>query len=101
MRIKCLCTARGLIPLYDEDFDNKKRLKVGETYDCDVKLNRNYELLQKAHTLVNAAWSIMNENDHARWRSKDGFRDCLTVAAGFYDVYYNPRLQQFVEEPRS
>lgn len=101
MKINCLCTAHGLIPLYDDDFDNKKRLKVGEAYECDVKMKRNYELLQKAQALVSAAWSLMGEKEHAAWRSREGFRAYLTVTAGFYDVYYNPRLQQFVETPRS
>ena len=101
MKINCLCTAHGLIPLYDDDYDNKKRLKVGEVYETDVKIKRNYELLQKAHALVNAAWSLLNEREHAAWRSKEGFRSYLTVTAGFYDVYFNPRLQEFVEVPSS
>ena len=99
MKINCLCTAHGLIPLYDDDFDLKKRLKVGEAYECDVKLKRNYEFLQKAHSLVNAAWSLLDERQQAAWRSKEGFRAYLTVSAGFYDVFYNPRLQEFTEVP--
>ena len=43
----------------------------------------------------------MDERQTAGWRSKDGFRAYLTVSAGFYDLYYNQRLQDFVESPRS
>lgn len=101
MKINCLNTAHGLIPLYDDDYEAKRRLKVGEVYETDVKLKRNYELLQKAHSLVNAAWSLMNESQQAAWRSKEGFRAYLTVTAGYYDVYFNPRIQDFVETPKS
>lgn len=101
MKINCLCTAHGLVPLYDDDYDEKKRLKIGETYECDVKVFRNVKFLRKAFALLNAAWSLLDERQQAVWRSKQGFRDYLTVAAGFYDTYYNVRLQSFVEQPKS
>lgn len=37
----------------------------------------------------------------AAWRSKEGFRSYLTVASGFYDVFWHPRLKEYVEFPRS
>lgn len=101
MKIKCLCTARGLIPLYDDDYDNKKRLKVGEVYETDVKLTRNYPFLQKAQSLVSATWSLLDEKQRAAWRSREGLRAYLTVTAGYYEVFYNPRLQEFTEYPKS
>lgn len=87
--------------MYDEDFDEKKKLTVGQAYECDVKVLRNVRFHRKAFALLNAAWSLMNEHQQAGWRSKDGFRNYLTVAAGHYDVYFNHRLQTFVELPRS
>ena len=101
MKINCLCTAHGLVPLYDDDYEEKKRLKVGESYECEVKIVRNVKFLRKAFALLNAAWSLLDERQQAAWRSKQGFRDYITVASGYYDVYYNARLQQFVELPRS
>ena len=94
-------TAHGLVPMYDDDFDEKKKLRIGQAYECDVKMLRNLKFHKKAFALLNAAWSLMDENKQASWRSRDGFRAYLTVAAGYYDVYYNPRLQEFVELPRS
>ena len=85
----------------EESYDEKKRLVIGQAYECDVKIVRNYQFLKKAFSLVNAAWSLMTERQQAGWRSKDGFRAYLTVASGFYQVYFNPRLQQFVEQPKS
>lgn len=101
MKLTCLNTARGLVPLYDDDYDEKRKLKVGQTYECEVKVTRNVRFLRKAFALLNAAWSLMDEGQMAAWRSKEGFRDYLTVAAGFYNVYWNPRLGQFVEVPKS
>ena len=101
MKLTCINTAHGLVPMYDEDFDEKKKLTVGQAYECDVKVLRNVRFHRKAFALLNAAWSLMNEHQQAGWRSKDGFRNYLTVAAGHYDVYFNQRLNAFVELPRS
>lgn len=101
MRIVVINTATGLIPAGDYSYDEKRRLKIGEMYECDIKVARNIKFLRKAFALLNAAWSLLDERQQAAWRSKQGFRDYLTVAAGYYDVYYNPRLQQFVEQPKS
>lgn len=101
MKLTCINTAHGLVPMYDEDFDEKKKLSIGQAYECDVKVLRNVRFHRKAFALLNAAWSLMNERQQAGWRSKEGFRNYLTVAAGHYDTYYNQRLQAFVELPRS
>ena len=101
MKINLLNTSHGLVPLYDEDYDEKRKLKVGQVYCADVKIPRNYQFLKKAFALVNAAWELMDERQQEAWRSKEGFRQYLTVTAGYYDVYYNQRLQTFVETPRS
>lgn len=101
MKLTCINTAHGLVPMYDEDFDEKKKLAIGQAYECDVKVLRNVRFHRKAFALLNAAWSLMNEHQQAGWRSKDGFRNYLTVAAGHYDVYFNQRLNAFVETPRS
>lgn len=101
MKINLLCTAQGLVPLYDRDYDLKKRLRVGETYVADVKVSRNVQFHRKYWALLNAAWSILPERTSKGFRSLEGFRSYVIVAAGFYDIYYNPRLKEFVETPKS
>ena len=101
MKLDLLNTARGLIPLYDEGYDEKKKLRIGQIYRADIRVPRNTKFHNKAFALVNAAWSLMDEGQIAAWRSKEGFRDYLTVASGHYNVYYNPRLREFVETPKS
>lgn len=101
MKMNLLCTPQGLVPLYDRDYDLKKKLKVGQTYVADVKVVRNLSFHNKFWALLNAAWSLLPERTSNGFRSLEGFRAYVIVAAGFYDVYFNPRLKEFVEIPRS
>ena len=101
MNINLLCTASGLVPASDSDYELKQKLKVGGIYQAEIKVKRNYQFLKKAFSLLNAAWSLMDERQTAGWRSKEGFRAYLTVAAGYFDVFFNPRLQDWTEQPKS
>lgn len=47
MKIYCRVTDLGLVPMYDSDYEEKKRLKVGDTVLCDIKKPRNYEFHKK------------------------------------------------------
>lgn len=40
MKIRLLNTARGLIPCYDDDFDEKKKLKIGEEYVAEIAFDK-------------------------------------------------------------
>lgn len=87
--------------MYDEDYDLKKRLKIGQSYVADVKVARNVGFHRKYWALLNAAWSLLPERTSNGFRSLDGFRSYVIVAAGFYELYFNPRLKEFVEVPKS
>ncbi|GHT56798.1 hypothetical protein AGMMS49982_23820 [Bacteroidia bacterium] len=54
-------TAHGLIPCYDADYDEKKELKIGETFKAKITLARNYEFHKKYFALINCAWEYQNE----------------------------------------
>ena len=101
MKLFLYNTPSGLKPLYDDDFDAKKKLKIGQVYQVEIQLARNYELLKKAHALVNLAWEYLPERQTAGFRSKENFRKYLTVAAGFTDLFYSPKLKDWVAAPRS
>lgn len=36
MKLNLLNTVQGLKPLYDDDFDEKKKLKIGEVYTAEI-----------------------------------------------------------------
>ena len=101
MKLMLQNTAVGLVPLYESDFDEKRKLKVGQVYQADVKVIRNIQFHRKMFAMLNTAWMLLPEKTQNGFRSFEGFRAYLLVAAGFFDVYYNPRLKEFVETPKS
>ena len=94
-------TAVGLVPLYDSDFDEKRKLKVGQVYQAEIKVVRNILFHRKFWAMLNTSWALLPERTQNGFRSFEGFRAYLLVAAGFYETYYSPRLHEFVEIPRS
>lgn len=101
MRLLVQNTALGLIPLYDDGFDEKRKLKVGQVYQAEIKVVRNINFHRKMWAMLNTAWALLPERTQNGFRSFEGFRAYLLVAAGFYETYYSPRLKEFVEIPRS
>lgn len=101
MRLLVVNTPRGLVPFGDDDYDQKKKLKVGETYNVEIKVARNVDFHRKYFALISYAWEFLNENEVERFRDKDNFRKYVEIAAGHCEVIYHPRLQEFVEIPKS
>ena len=64
MKIYCRVTDYGLVPMYDSDYDEKKRLKVGDTLLFEVKRPRNYEFLKKFMALVRLTFDNLPEHLH-------------------------------------
>lgn len=101
MKIKLLNTISGLVPIYDEGFDEKKKLKIGEIYEAEIRLQRNIRFHRKFMALLNCAWAYLPEATQGGFRTIENFRKYLTVAAGFCDVFYSPTYGQWVEIPKS
>ena len=101
MKLLVVNTLRGLVPLGDDDYEEKKKLKLGQTYSVEVKVVRNVDFHRKYFALIAYAWEFLNEQEIANFKTKENFRKYLEIAAGHCDVLYHPRLQEFVEIPRS
>lgn len=101
MKLQLLNTPQGLKPCYDEDYEAKKKLRMGEIYEAEIKLQRNPAFHRKFFALLNAGYAFLPEQTQNGFRSHEGFRAYILVAAGFYDTYFNPRLGEFVEKPKS
>lgn len=101
MKLMVVNTPRGLVPLGDDDYDEKRKLRLGETYSVEVKVARNLDFHRKYFALIAYAWEFLNEQETARFKTKDNFRKYLEMAAGHCDVIFHPRLQEFVEIPKS
>lgn len=101
MKLLVVNTPRGLVPCGDDDYDQKKKLRLGETYSVEVRVARNVDFHRKYFALIAYAWEYLNEKELATFKSKDNFRKYLEISAGHCEVIYHPRLQEFVEIPKS
>ncbi|MBR3855614.1 MAG: DUF1367 family protein [Bacteroidaceae bacterium] len=99
MDIFCKVTAYGLVPLYDSDYDLKKRLRVGSVVKCKVSNPRNYEHHKKFFALVRLTfdnlpynlaeyWNIRNEEDMLRRFKRD---------LGYFRTSLNERGEKEIE----
>jgi len=101
MKLNLLNTTSGLKPCYDDDFDEKKKLKLGQVYQVEIKLLRNYEFLQKYFALINCSWEYLTEKQREFIKSKENFRKTLQIAAGWSDTYYSIKRKEWIEESKS
>lgn len=101
MRLLVVNTPRGLVPFGDDDYEEKKKLKVGEAYMVEVRIMRNVDFHRKYFAMISYAWEYLNEVEVERFKTKDNFRKYIEITAGHYDVIFHPRLQEFVEIPKS
>ena len=75
-------TISGLVPLYPSDFDEKRKLRLGQDYECEVKNPRNYEFHKKFMALVN----IGHENTKLNMPF-DTYRKYMIMKAGYFKSY--------------
>ena len=101
MKLLVINTPRGLVPLGDDDYEEKRKLRLGETYSVEVKVVRNVDFHRKYFALIAYAWEFLNERETERFKDKENFRKYIEIAAGHCDVIFHPRLQEFVEIPKS
>lgn len=86
MKINLLNTPYGLVPIDDDAYEVKQKLKVGQVYEADVKLERNYKFHKKYFSLIRIAWEYLLENEVKEFRTKEIFRKWCEIEAGNCDV---------------
>lgn len=102
MKLLLLNTPTGLKPLYDADFDEKRKLRLGEVYSAEVKLARNIQFHRKYFALINTAWEYLNEATTVHFGGNiEAFRKCVEVAAGHCDRVYHLASKSWLEVPKS
>jgi hypothetical protein len=82
MELYCRNTITGLIPLYPSDQDQKRKLKLGEDYKCEIVLPRNLGFHKKFMALIN----IGCENSKLNMPF-DTYRRYMTIKAGYFKAY--------------
>lgn len=102
MKLRLRKTLEGLIPCYEEDFAETKKLKLGEIYEADIRLVRNYEFFKKYHKLIAVAWEYQNEKVQSHFKdSKDKFRESVQIAAGYTETFYSIERKEWIEKAKS
>ena len=85
MILNLLNTATGLKPLYDEDYEEKKKLKIGRIYRSDITEPRNIKFHRKFFSLIKLG------HDNTKLEMPfEAYRALMLMKAGYVDVYELP-----------
>lgn len=102
MKLLLLNTSEGLKPCYDEDYDNKKKLKLGVVYQVEIKKARNVEFHRKYFKLINLSWEYQNDGVINHFKNNvDLFRKTVEMSAGHCDTIYSIPRNEWIETPKS
>ena len=102
MELYLLNTTSGLKPCYDEDYEEKKKLKIGETYKAKITLARNLKFHKKFFAFINCAWEYQNEKVVEFFHhNKDAFRKTVVIAAGWYEPVYSIDKKEWTQNYKS
>lgn len=94
-------TAQGLKPMYDQDYDEKKKLKIGQVYKAKVTVPRNLRFHRLYFSMINCAWDLLTEKQREFFGTKESFRKTAQVAAGYCERVFHLGLRDWVEVPKS
>lgn len=102
MAILLYCTHEGLKPLYDDDYDEKKKLKIGQTYKATISKVRNIAFHRKYFGLINLTWEYQNETIREFFHnSKDCFRKTIEIASGWCEPIFLLSHNEWGEQAKS
>ena len=89
-------TLQGLIPLYDGDYEEKKKsMKLGEIYEVQIKKPRN----PKRHKLFFVLLEVGRSNVDIEIE-REQFRQWLLLEVGYVDMYKTPS-GKYQKHPKS
>jgi Protein of unknown function (DUF1367) len=86
MELYCQNTLTGLVPLYPSDQIEKRKLKLGNTYKCEITNPRNLGFHKKFMALINVGCENSKLN-----MPFDTYRRYMTIKAGFFKAYSTPK----------
>lgn len=91
MEIYCRVTEIGLMPMYDSDYEEKQRLKVGETVLCTIKRPRNYDFHKKFFALLRLTVDNLPHLIQQQMQifTEEDMLDCLKIDLGLYTTVWH------------
>lgn len=102
MKFKVVNTTTGLVPETDSDYEVKRKLKIGASYEVTIKELRNPKFHRLYFSLINCAWEYLTENQQEFFHDDvEVFRKTVEVAAGHGEKIYSLSRGEWLEVPRS
>lgn len=101
MELFLMNTAQGLKPMYDADYDEKKKLKIGEIYKAKISVPRNISFHRKYFSMIACAWDLLTGKQREFFGNKECFRKTIQVAAGYCEKVFNLEQRAWVDVPKS
>ena len=109
MKLLLQNTVHGLVPLYDADFDEKKKLVIGQNYRAEIKLARNIAFHRRYFGMLDAAWYLLTERQrllfggaaHGEAFGKEAFRKSVQITAGFFEPVYDGKEKRWQKSHKS
>lgn len=91
MEIYVQCTAEGLVPLFDSDWEGKKTLKEGLVYKAEITVPRNYQFHKKFFALLRLTFENLPERiqQSCNIHNEQDMLDCLKLDLGLYTIVYH------------
>lgn len=86
MKLLCRNTISGLVPLYPHDFDEKRKLRLGQDYEVDVRNPRNVGFHRKFFALLNVGFENTKMD-----MPFETYRKYVTMKAGYFKAFTTPR----------
>lgn len=90
MKLRVINTPTGFVPETDDDFEVKRKLKIGNTYELTIKEVRNPLFNRKFHAMIRVAWDYLPEDMQNKFGNIDNFRYMTEIKAGFCEMVFDP-----------
>lgn len=101
MKIRLYNTIDGLKPCYDEDYEEKKKLKINSYYEAEIKEIRDYDSLRKYFKMLRITFDMLQEKHRAFFGNIETYRTTLQMEAGYKSLVPSLSKREWVEVPKS
>lgn len=87
MKIYLKVTSSGLVPMYDSDHEEKKKLKIGSEVLAEIRVPRNLEHHKKFFALLRLVMDNMPETLSERYTSTERLLDEIKFQCGYFEEH--------------
>lgn len=102
MKFRVVNTVTGLVPETDSDYEAKRKLKIGASYEITIKEMRNAKFHRLYFALLNCAWEYLTDSQREFFHnSQEVFRKSVEVSAGHCDKIYSVARREWFDIPKS